>query len=375
MRAPGVLFSAIPRHPHARQRRTDPPPPTRQLPRRHHRRRPDERSRQYPVPDRLLLHARHLRPRAAEPQRRDPRRSFDPGGRAVRLPGSSRLAARAGAVARRHRRRRSAALGRAPGHRADAAVDAGQGRRVDPATRPRSGAELPGEPGTGRAGRPAVDAVLPRDLLRLPSADRRSRAWRRASAGTSHPANRPDDAPPWQDGRDRGQPAERHDRGRPAQRGGGVRHGDGRAHGGALERRQPPVPGQPAPHRGRHRRLQHHFQDVPHDVAIGHTGARRLPRHQPAGVGRHHHRLIDPDLAGAGARRTGAGALEGLRRCPPGLDPAQGLRGGGRQPDETDAAAQAMPGRAPRRRLRLAPWQQAGRAAQCELHGAATRWG
>ena len=41
------------------------------LPRRLRRHRPDQRHEQHPDADRLVLHARSLRPRAAEPQRAD----------------------------------------------------------------------------------------------------------------------------------------------------------------------------------------------------------------------------------------------------------------------------------------------------------------
>ena len=73
----------------------------------------------------------------------------------------------------------------------------------------------------------------------------------------------------------------------------------------------------------RRRRPRRDLEVAAHDAAIGRARGRRLARHQPAGVRRHHHRGLDPVGARAGAGRSRDRQLEGLSGRAPELGAAE----------------------------------------------------
>ena len=151
------------------------------LPRRTGRARPDHRHAERAVPDRLVLHAGSLRSRGAEPQRADADRSRRAGRRPLFVPGIPRHSARAHPCPHRRVARPRVLGARLRPRRALAAEGARERRRAAAGARPRSGAQLSLRARPDRAVRPAVDPVLPRDLLPVPSAARahsaRSARW------------------------------------------------------------------------------------------------------------------------------------------------------------------------------------------------------
>ncbi len=201
-------------------------------------RRADERPDQYSVPDRLVLHARGLRPGAAEPQHPDAGRALDPGADAVRLSGRARRHPLAHPGPRRRDARRAAERARLRHRGAAAAALQDAGRRPRAAARSRSDPRLPRQHRPARAVRSAVDADLSADLLSVPS-------WIGIAAlvGAVDP-DQPDahvgihDAPAVAHGHDACRRAQQSRRCRPAQRRGAAGDGHGAAHGQDLGRGQ-----------------------------------------------------------------------------------------------------------------------------------------
>ena len=154
-------------------------------------------------------------------------------------------------------------------------------RRPAAAARPRPDPRLPVGSGPGGAVRPAVDAALPRHLLRLPPADRARRHRRRAAPGVHDAPDRGADPPAGQGGR------------RSTARSATILAEASRRNAEVLQamgmaRRLAAVWGEanaafrasePA-RRRHHRRLRRHLQGAAHDAAVGGAGDRRLARHR-----------------------------------------------------------------------------------------------
>ena len=71
-------------------------------------------------------------------------------------------------------------------------------------------------------------------------------------------------------------------------------------------------------------------------------GARCLSGHRRPSHRRHHDRLLDPDVAGAGACRAGDRQLEGLRQCASGLEASQDRSGFAVRADRAVEAAGSL---------------------------------
>ncbi len=108
-------------------------------------------------------------------------------------------------------------------------VSGGRAEGLAAAARSRQCPLLPRQHGSGRLLRPAVAAVLSRDLLRLPRRDRPHRAGRRPFPGRIDADHRIHVAPAGARGDDAGRAAQRSGRREPPQRRGAGRDGHGRA--------------------------------------------------------------------------------------------------------------------------------------------------
>ncbi len=100
-------------------------------------------------------------------------------------------------------------------------------------------------------------------------------------------------------------------------------HGHDRAHRRTLGRGQPALHVEPSQGERRGGRARRDLEIPAHDDPVRRARGRRLARHQPAGLRRHHHRRLDPVGARAGAGRSRHRQLEGLPGRPPGLGAAE----------------------------------------------------
>ena len=277
------------------------------------RRRGAERCRQHPDAHRLDLHARDLRPSAAEPQCADPDRPRGDSRHVVHVPGHLRPDPEPDPGADRRRLRRR--LER-PGlrHRARPAIAPGRRRRgAAAAPRRRPGPLISGRQRAGRPVRPALAAVLSVHLLCLSLLDRRDGGRRLAAADRAHSRHRVrHPAACARCGRPR-HGAQRARGRRAPQCRGGPGHGHGRAPGRALDRRKSALPRQPATGRRCRQRPGCRLADRADDAAVGRARGRRLPGDSWRGERRADHRQLHPGRPGRGAGRAGHRQLEGFR--------------------------------------------------------------
>ena len=303
-----------------------------------------QRAGEHPLPDRLLLHVGGVRQGHPEPVAANPLRVDGARRRAVRPPGTARnppvacLRAPGGGV------RGDRVATRVRGHEP---VDGARvARRGASAAGPGTGPQLPCWRGTLRDLRPTLDPALRRDLLLLPSADRRhggrgmryARAHHRTGGSLgpfAEPGARPPCRRPQRLGGDRA--SERPDAGRDGDDGGARR-----ALAGGQPRICPGRGSQPRPQR----RVLHPVEGVPHRAAVRRPRGRRVARHRgQRDRGRDDCRL-HPRVPRPRPGRAGHRALEGARRRPGKLgapaDPPHAGAGAARAPRAPgpDAVAQ-----------------------------------